>query len=164
MSNDAADFSIGKVLLRDVEKEDLPTLYEHQREPEACRMAAFASRDWPAFLLHWQTKILGDSAVIKKTILVDSRIAGNIVCYKQEEDWLIGYWIGMEFWGKGVASRALLSLLEQVAVRPLTAYVAKQNLGSIRVLQKCGFKQTEEITADENSKTDFVEEFVFTLI
>jgi RimJ/RimL family protein N-acetyltransferase len=52
---------------------------------------------------------------------------------------LVGYWISREKWGKGVASRALSLFLLQVRTRPLFAHVAKNNLASIRVLQKCGF-------------------------
>jgi hypothetical protein len=34
-----------KVVLRDVVDSDLPIFFEHQRDPEAGRMAAFPSRD-----------------------------------------------------------------------------------------------------------------------
>ena len=42
-----------KVILRDVIDSDLPTFFEHQRDPEAVRMAAFRSRDHEAFMTHW---------------------------------------------------------------------------------------------------------------
>jgi hypothetical protein len=47
------------VVLRDVTEENLPIFFEHQRDPEANRMAAFAARDRDAFMAHW-TRILGD--------------------------------------------------------------------------------------------------------
>ncbi len=56
----------------------------------------------------------------------------------------MGYWLGREYWGKGIATRALSLFLDQVTARPLYAYVAKHNLASIRVLQKCGFTITSE--------------------
>ena len=37
---------------------------------------------------------------------------------------LVGYWIGREFWGKGLATKALAELLAEVTARPLHAYVA----------------------------------------
>ena len=52
---------------------------------------------------------------------------------------LVGYWIGREFWGKGIATKALAKFLEQIPTRPLHAYVATRNGASIRVLEKCGF-------------------------
>jgi RimJ/RimL family protein N-acetyltransferase len=49
----------------------------------------------------------------------------------------VGYWIGREYWGKGVATEALSQFLAHAEVRrPLHAAVAKHNVGSIRVLEK----------------------------
>jgi RimJ/RimL family protein N-acetyltransferase len=42
--------------------------------------------------------------------------------------------------GRGVATQALAAFLGLEPVRPLYAGVAKHNVASIRVLQKCGFK------------------------
>ncbi|MBP8242640.1 MAG: GNAT family N-acetyltransferase, partial [Thermoflexales bacterium] len=51
----------------------------------------------------------------------------------------VGYWLGREFWGKGIATRALEAFLAIDTTRPLHAFVVHHNLGSIRVLEKCGF-------------------------
>ena len=59
----------------------------------------------------------------------------------------MGYWIGREFWGRGVATRALWAFLHEVEERPIYAGVAETNIASIRVLEKCGFKALE--TGDE---------------
>jgi RimJ/RimL family protein N-acetyltransferase len=53
---------------------------------------------------------------------------------------LVGYWIGKEYWGRGIATAALQEFLTHLKMRPLHAYVAKHNKASIRVLEKCGFK------------------------
>lgn len=45
-------------MLRDVVNEDLPILYEIQREPEGNARAAVAPRDEAAFLLHLREKLL----------------------------------------------------------------------------------------------------------
>jgi RimJ/RimL family protein N-acetyltransferase len=50
----------------------------------------------------------------------------------------VGYWLGREFWGKGIATQALAELVEELD-RPLYAEVSTNNIGSIRVLEKCGF-------------------------
>ena len=128
----------GDVLLRDVTEGDLPLFFEHQRDPVANEMAAFPARDRDTFLAHW-TKILGDAAILKKTVLVDGQVAGNVVCFEQSGERLVGYWIGRSYWGKGVATRALSLFLEHVPARPLYARVAKHNAASRRVLEKCGF-------------------------
>jgi RimJ/RimL family protein N-acetyltransferase len=51
----------------------------------------------------------------------------------------VSYWLGREFWGRGIASAALALLLAEVKTRPLHAHVVRHNVASIRVLQKCGF-------------------------
>ena len=126
------------ILLRDVIESDLPIFFEQQFDPIANQMAAFPARDREAFMAHW-TKIMADEANILKTILYDEQVAGNIVSWDHSGEQEVGYWLGREYWGKGIATRALAALLEQVKTRPLYAYVAKHNLASIRVLEKCGF-------------------------
>ena len=66
------------VLLRDVAEGDLSVFFEHQRNPVANRMADFPPRNWDAFVGHW-TKILADETVIKRTVLFNGRVAGNVV-------------------------------------------------------------------------------------
>ena len=125
-------------VLREVVEGDLDAFFEHQREPEANRMAAFPARDREAFDAHWR-RLLADDSLTKKTIVYEGEVAGNIGCWEQEGRRLVGYWIGREFWGKGLATRALQELTGEVTQRPLHAWVATSNLASIRVLEKCGF-------------------------
>jgi len=150
------------VLLRDVSEEDLPILFDHQRDSQACEMAAFPSRDWEAFLLHW-AKILKDDAVAKEAILFNGSVAGYIASFEQAGERQVGYWIGRGFWGKGIATRALSAFLEGFQTRPLYAYVAKHNLPSIRVLEKCGFTVHGEGTAPSGVPGREVEEFIMVL-
>jgi len=128
-----------QVRLRNVEPGDLPVFFEHQLDGEATRMAAFPSRDRAAFDAHWAANILGNPTAITQTVLVDGQIAGNIGSWAQDGVRMVGYWIGREHWGNGVATRALPAFLRLVTDRPLLAHVAKHNVGSIRVLEKCGF-------------------------
>jgi RimJ/RimL family protein N-acetyltransferase len=126
---------------------DLPLFYAHQLDPEATHMAAFTARDHDAFMAHWR-KILADDAAIVNTILVEGEVAGNVVSWEEDGVREVGYWIDKAFWGKGIATRALTLYLELVPVRPLHAHVATHNLGSIRVLEKCGFKVSSRLTDD----------------
>ena len=43
------------------------------------------------------------------------------------------------FWGRGLATAALGEFLVELPDRPLHALVSTDNVGSIRVLEKCGF-------------------------
>jgi len=127
------------MILREVTEEDLPIFFEHQRDAVALRMAAFPSRERDAFLTHWRTKVLR-SENVTRTIDVDGLVVGYIGSWEQDGKRLVAYWIGREHWGKGIASRALSEFLVLVAIRPLHAWVAAHNVGSIRVLEKCGFR------------------------
>jgi len=131
------------VELRRVTESDFPVLYEQQLDPEATRLAAFPSRDWPAFQAHWR-KILADETVTNRTILADGEVAGHIGCWAWSGEPEIGYWIGRSYWGRGIGTRALSAFLEIVTIRPLAAYVAKHNAPSIRILEKCGFARDGE--------------------
>ncbi|WP_434391716.1 GNAT family N-acetyltransferase [Melittangium boletus] len=125
--------------LRPVSEEDLPLFFEHQRDPDALRMAAFSSRERDAFLTHWRTKVLRPENVTR-TILVDGVVAGYVGSWSQDAQRLIAYWVGREHWGQGLATRALAAFLALEPIRPLHAWVAQHNAASIRVLEKCGFR------------------------
>ncbi|AKQ68303.1 Protein export cytoplasm protein SecA ATPase RNA helicase [Myxococcus hansupus] len=127
------------MILRNVTEEDLPIFFEHQRDPEALRMAAFSSRERDAFMTHWRTTVLRPENV-SRTIVMNGVVVGNIGSWEQESMRLVGYWIGREHWGQGIATRALSAFLALEPVRPLHAWVALHNLASIRVLEKCGFR------------------------
>jgi RimJ/RimL family protein N-acetyltransferase len=132
------------VALRDVTTEDLPILFEHQLDEEATRMASFPSRDRDAFMAHW-TKILADPACTALAIVAGDQVVGNLGSWhNQDGEREVGYWIGREFWGRGIATSALAKFLDAEKIRPLYAHVVEHNAASIRVLQKCGFSIVSE--------------------
>lgn len=132
-----------EVTLREVRDDDLPIFFLHQSDPESNRLASFPARDPAAFAAHWQ-KIRADASIILRTILVDGQVAGNLVSFDQGGGREIGYWLGREFWGRGVATSALAQFLDIVTVRPLHAVLAPHNVASRRVLEKCGFRFENE--------------------
>lgn len=153
------------VLLRDVTDADLPIFFEQQLDPDANAMAAFTARDpadREAFMAHWATNRRNDANTMK-TILVDGAVAGNIVSYVQDGETDVGYWLGKPFWGKGIATRALSAFLEHVTVRPLYARAVKDNIASLRVLEKCGFTIIGEDKGFANGRGKEVEEFILRL-
>ena len=134
-SEDAFD---AQICIRAVEERDLPTLFHNQMDAEGNRMSFTVPRSREEFDTHWE-KILKDPTVIVRAILLDSELAGCVSCFRADGVDSVGYWIGREFWGRGVATNGLKLLLNEVSTRPLHARVAVTNQGSIRVLEKCGF-------------------------
>ena len=162
MAGDPPGPLTGDIVLRDVTEADLPIFFEHQLDPDANRMAAFPARNRQAFMAHW-TRILGDETIAKQTILVDGQVAGNIVSFEQFGERQVGYWLGRNYWGQGFATRALAAFLRQVKARPLYARVAKHNLASLRVLEKCGFTLAGEDSEFSDTHGEVVEEFILKL-
>ncbi|HET9912455.1 MAG TPA: GNAT family N-acetyltransferase [Anaerolineales bacterium] len=152
----------GSVQLRDVLETDLPIFFEQQLDPEATQMADFPSRTQDAFMAHWN-RIMADDSVLIKTILFDGNVAGNIVCFEQLGEREVSYWLGKEYWGKGIATQVLEQFLKHVKTRPLYAHVAKHNVGSRRVLEKCGFAVSGEGSYFSEALGKNVEEYILRL-
>jgi RimJ/RimL family protein N-acetyltransferase len=131
------------VTIKKVVESDLLVFYEQQLDKEALLMADFPSRDRESFFAHWE-KIMADDTNYLRTILYNDQVAGNIVSFMSNGKREVGYWIGKQYWGKGIATNALRQFLQIVQERPLYAYTAKHNLASQRVLQKCGFQSHGE--------------------
>ena len=129
-------------MLRSITEADLPILFEHQRDPEATAMAVHASREWDAFVAHWRSNVLGNPANRARGIVSEGQLAGYVASWEQDGTRLVAYWIGREFWGRGLAAAALDEFLRTLEhQRPLHARVAESNARSVRVLERCGFRR-----------------------
>ncbi len=131
-------FEAPPVILRETVEADLRTLFEFQADPEASAMAVFPSRDLPAFLEH-QARIEADPLAITRTIVVGGEVVGSIGSWEADGERAVGFWVGRAHWGKGYATAALGAYLDVDPHRPMYAHVADHNVGSRRVLEKCGF-------------------------
>jgi RimJ/RimL family protein N-acetyltransferase len=156
-----SDFS-----LRDVLEADLPTFFAYQLDPEAQAMAAFITKDptdRQAFMAHWH-RILADPTVIIWTIVVDGQVAGSVLSYEDAGHPEVSYWLGKNYWGKGLATRALATFLAHANLtRPTYARAAKDNIGSLRVLEKCGFRIIGEDKGYANVRGKEIEEYLLQL-
>lgn len=148
------------MILRHVVESDIEIFFAHQLDPLAVAMAAFPARDREQHFAHW-ARILADATVVARTIEVEGIVAGDIVGWLDSGRRLIGYWLGRDFWGRGIATAALREFVQLLVERPVHAYVALDNLGSQRVLEKAGFLRDDSqgvIRAD-----DGVDELVYRL-
>jgi RimJ/RimL family protein N-acetyltransferase len=106
---------------------------------------------------------MDSTGTVNKIILRGDEVAGHVSCYRQEGELEVTYWLGKKHWGKGVATEALKKLLQEIAHRPVFARAAKDNVGSIRVLEKCGFKIIGENSGFAQGRGEETEEYIFRL-
>ena len=131
------------VLLRPVQESDLDTLFHQMRDPESVQMAAFTPEDPDdrrRFDAH-MARIMASPGVTLRAIVWKGDVVGTISSFEVEGQTELTYWIDRAVWGRGIASRALALLLDLVADRPLYARAASDNAGSLRVLEKHGFRR-----------------------
>lgn len=130
-------------LLREVTEADVPFFFAYQLDSVANHMCGFGVEDptdRAAYGARWAGHLAND-AIVKRTIVADGVVAGHVLCFDRAGKREVGYWLGREHWGKGLATRALTEFLrEVVTTRPLVARVVADNKGSLRVLEKCGFE------------------------
>jgi RimJ/RimL family protein N-acetyltransferase len=85
------------------------------------------------------------SDIIALVIEVDRKVVGSIASWTNDGEREVTYWLGREYWGKGIATRALAQFLRGVErTRPIQASTARDNVGSQRVLEKCGFRRVDK--------------------
>lgn len=127
-------------------------------------MAAYQARnpaDRAVFDHHWNS-ILNDPKVLVRTIEHEGEVVGSILVFDGEVP-EINFWTSTKYWGKGLTTSAVEAFLAEYTKRPLTAHVVQDNLGSIKVLERRGFKTigTEQIFS--NARAEVVTENVMQL-
>lgn len=125
-------------ILREVRESDIEFFYEYQADPEAAQMAASTPRERPAAEARWR-EIMANQAIVARAIVVGDVVAGHLVGWVEDGHLEVGYWLGRQFWGMGIATEALRNFLDILTERPLEAWVAPHNSSSMRVLEKNGF-------------------------
>ena len=149
-------------VIRDAAEADIPIFFEHQARPGSDGHGEDAGQGRGSVhgpLAEDPRQRRGQ----KKTILFEGEVAGNVLIFERGGKRLVGYWIGREFWGKGLASKGLAELLAEETTRPLYAYAATSNVGSMRVLEKCGFTLVGRETEFDEALGEEIEEALYVL-
>lgn len=151
--------------LRQTRIEDLYILFQFQLDEEANYLAAFIPKDPTdkSAYLSKHTKLLNDPTINYLTITVNDNIVGSIVKFEMEGEAEITYWIDKEYWGQGIATKALREFLTVETKRPICGRVAFDNVGSQKVLEKCGFVKAAKERSYANVRRTEIEEFIYKL-
>ena len=97
---------------------------------------------------------------------VEGKVAGSIAIVPQTDilriNAEIGYWLGEDYWGKGIISEAVglmvgYTFANFAEINRIFAGVLAHNVASMRVLEKNGF-QLEAILKEAAIKNDIIED------
>lgn len=153
------------ITLTITEKKDLYSLFQFQLDKEANYLAAFTPKDptdESAYIEKF-TKHIVDPTINMRTIKVNNEITGSIAKFVMQNDNEITYWIDKKFWGQGIATTALKIFLKIEQSRPIYGRVAFDNVGSQKVLEKCGFVRIGKDKGFANARQTEIEEFIYKL-
>lgn len=132
------------VQLRLLHPDNAAAFYAMTNVPEIATIISFLSYPVdPAFPLQWIEKNNGTGDRIYG-IFENEKIIGQIGAHlNTNHETEIGYWVGPDAMGKGIASNAVKLLLESlIETYPdctIFAECLPDNVGSLRVLEKNGF-------------------------
>jgi RimJ/RimL family protein N-acetyltransferase len=153
------------VALRPVQDGDLDSLFEQMRDPEGIWMAAFTAEDPDdrnAFDAH-MAMVRSSAEITMRAVICDGHLAGSIASFPAEGRTEVTYWIDRALWGRGIATQALALMLELAPARPLYARAASDNAGSLRVLQKSGFRAVGTEKSFAAGRNEEIEETILRL-
>jgi len=141
-----------RLLLRSLEREDIPTLVRLAGARAIAATTAniphpYAEDDALIFLSQAEDDFrAGHSAIFAVTIPPDTELCGAVGLTiapvpKRAE---LGYWIGVPYWGRGVATEAARAVMafgfETLRLNRIYAHCFTGNIASQRVLEKMGMR------------------------
>ncbi len=103
---------------------------------------------------------------INFAIDMDSQVVGSIGLKEIEGHKAeLGYWLAEKHWGKGIMTEAVKIVtnfgFDKLGLRRIYAYVFTFNKGSIRVLEKAGYKQEGILKKHVKKEDKFMDDYLF---
>jgi len=166
-----------RIILRPLEKKDAKSLQENINDPDIYRFTLtiphpYTKENAEWWINHTRDRIeKGNAYELGIALKENNKIIGGLgLCKieKEHDSAEVGYWLGKKYWGNGITTEALELLLDfsfnQLKLHRLHANTLIDNIGSQRVLEKCGF--TKEGRRKERIKKDgkYYDDFVFGLV
>lgn len=109
---------------------------------------------------------------IIRAIEVDGKAVGNVGVFFKDDVYCksaeLGYWLGEEYWGNGIMSRAVEQLCDYVFenydIARIFAEPFATNVGSRRVLEKAGFELEGILKKSVFKNGKFVDGCIYALL
>ena len=141
-----------RLLLRPPRPSDAGALGHYCNDPRLARMTSNIPHPYPPGAAEAYLESIASGRLDEEVWVMDatpaewSEVVGLITFRPKTGE--IGYWVGVPFWGTGFASEAVEGLVDHLfrtrGVGRITAEVQAENEGSLRVLEKAGFRRTGE--------------------
>ncbi len=142
-----------KVELRERTEETVRIYFETVRRQGLDRTLPQRAKTAEEAVEDYRQMLLPGAKSYGRTIWVDGTYAGDVWCYgiepAGEPGAMVSYCVFAEYQGKGVAAEGVSLFLKDTdgryGCKSYGAFVYLDNIPSVRVLEKCGFRLMEEI-------------------
>ncbi len=156
---------MGKIRLRKTIEPDLELLFSFQLDKVANYMAAFtdkSDKNKASYIKKW-THLMSKHTIHLQTILSNNEVVGSVAKYEINGKAELTYWINKDYWGRGIATKAVLFFLQIELARPIFARAASDNIASQKVLENSKFTKIGIKKGYANAREMEIEEFIYKL-
>lgn len=133
-----------EVTLRPWQESDAPRLAQILNDPQVLANLA-ATMPYPYTREHAADFIsrAQQSGMMQCAVCAGGEVAGNIGAVDRGPEIELGYYIGRDYWNRGIATRALALFLQKIRPlgKPISAHVFAFNPASAKVLFNNGFNK-----------------------
>ena len=145
------------VLLGERTAETAAVYFARTRDPAIQRVLPQRAQTLEEFLTDFRRTQEPGADSFGRTIYVDGQYVGDVWCYCMDlagdPQAMVSYCVFEQaLWGRGIAAEGLRLFLEEIRERfgleRIGAFAFASNAGSIRVLEKNGFRLQESFTED----------------
>jgi RimJ/RimL family protein N-acetyltransferase len=126
----------------------------------------------PADAEQWVKKATSETSNADFAIAVDDAAVGGISIFLQTDIFRrsaeIGYWLGEEFWGRGIVTEAVRAMTEYAFshydICRIYAGVFEWNPASMRVLEKAGYELESRTKKSVTKDGQTIDEFIYAIV
>jgi RimJ/RimL family protein N-acetyltransferase len=144
------------VLLRPVQGTDMDAMFGMLSDPDSRQMAPFVAIDFSNRVEFDERieQLRGDPSIKLYSMMAAGHFVGAIMTFDGPAGREVFYWIRRIAWGRGLASEAMVRMLNIDHKRPIYAHVLSTNPRALAVLNNCGFAEVSRRDATETPAPD----------
>lgn len=145
------------IKLCDRTEETVRIYFEKANNKEIKRFLPQKAKSIEEALEDYKKTLLANASSYGKTIWLDNKYVGDIWCYyidkSETPNAMISYCVfDKKYWKKGIATEALRLFIKEIKeclqLKSFGAFTYSENVASIHVLEKNGFKLIETLVED----------------